>query len=98
MNPFSITKISMRILSKEETVPNGVIAYASIVFNDSVKINGLALTENENGKHIVRFPESEDKKLQYIVPLNDELRKSVDRAVVEHYFKLKNKLNRLAKK
>ena len=93
----------MKILPKKFPDPNGVIAYASVVFNDSLKINGLTLTENGNGKHIVRFPESkdkesEDRKLQYIVPLNDELRKSVDRAVVEHYFKLKNKLNRLAKK
>ena len=41
----TITQISMKL-----TNDNEVVAYASIVFNDSVKINGVKIKKNDVGK------------------------------------------------
>lgn len=80
----TITQISMKL-----TNDNEVVAYASIVFNDSVKINGVKIKKNDVGKLLVLLPESENQKLQYVVPLTHELRQHIDEQLIEHYFKLK---------
>lgn len=86
----SITKISMKINSEESSVK----AYVSIVLNNSVKINGIKLVSSENGKLIVVLPENSEKKIQYVVPMDNYFRQYIDRTLVERYFKLKSALNK----
>ena len=86
----SITKISMKINSEESAVK----AYVSIVLNNSVKINGIKLVSSENGKLIVVLPENSEKKIQYVVPMDNYFRQYIDKTLVERYFKLKSALNK----
>lgn len=86
----SITKISMKINSEESAVK----AYVSIVLNNSVKINGIKLVSSENGKIIVVLPENSEKKIQYVVPMDNYFRQYIDRTLVDRYFKLKSALNK----
>ena len=86
----SITKISMKINSEESAVK----AYVSIVLNNSVKINGIKLVSSENGKIIVVLPENSEKKIQYVVPMDNYFRQYIDKTLVERYFKLKSALNK----
>ena len=86
----SITKISMKINSEESAVK----AYVSIVLNNSVKINGIKLVSLENGKLIVVLPENSEKKIQYVVPVDNYFRQYIDKALVDRYLKLKAALNK----
>ena len=86
----SITKISMKINSEESPVK----AYVSIVLNNSVKINGIKLVSSENGKLIVVLTENSEKKIQYVVPMDNYFRQYIDKTLVERYFKLKSALNK----
>ena len=86
----SITKISMKINSEESAVK----AHVSIVLNNSVKINGIKLVSLENGKLIVVLPENSEKKIQYVVPMDNYFRQYIDRTLVDRYFKLKSALNK----
>ena len=86
----SITKISMKINSEESAVK----AYVSIVLNNSVKINGIKLVSLENGKLIVVLPENSDKKIQYVVPVDNYFRQYIDKTLVDRYLKLKAALNK----
>ena len=86
----SITKISMKINSEESAVKADV----SIVLNNSVKINGIKLVSLENGKLIVVLPENSEKKIQYVVPMDNYFRQYIDRTLVDRYFKLKSALNK----
>ena len=74
----SITKISMKINDENDSIK----AYASVVFNHSVKINGIQIVENDAGKLIV---------INYF-------RQYLDTTLVERYFKLKSALNKTATK
>ena len=56
----SITKISMRLNDENAEVK----AYASIVINSSVKINGIKIISNRDGKILVVLPEDSEKKIQ----------------------------------
>ena len=86
----SITKISMKINSEESAVK----AYVSIVLNNSVKINGIKLVSLENGKLIVVLPENSEKKIQYVVPVDNYFRQYIDKTLVDRYLKLKAALNK----
>ena len=86
----SITKISMKINSEESAVK----AYISIVLNNSVKVNGIKLVSLENGKLIVVLPENSDKKIQYVVPVDNYFRQYIDKTLVDRYLKLKAALNK----
>ena len=86
----SITKISMKINSEESAVK----AYVSIVLNNSVKINGIKLVSSENGKIIVVLPENSEKKIQYVVPVDNYFRQYIDKTLVDRYLKLKAALNK----
>lgn len=86
----SITKISMKINSEESVIK----AYASIVLNNSVKINGIKLVYSENGKLIVVLPENSEKKIQYVVPVDNYFRQYIDKTLVDRYLKLKAALNK----
>ena len=80
----------MKINSEESAVK----AYASIVLNNSVKINGIKLVSSENGKLIVVLPENSEKKIQYVVPMDNYFRQYIDKTLIERYFKLKSALNK----
>ena len=81
----SITKISMKINDENDSIK----AYASVVFNHSVKINGIQIVENDAGKLIVILPEDSE---------NNYFRQYLDTTLVERYFKLKSALNKTATK
>jgi DNA-binding cell septation regulator SpoVG len=90
----SITKISMRLHDENAEVK----VYASIVINGSVKINGIKIISNRDGKILVVLPEDSEKKIQYVVPMNNYFRQYLDTTLVERYFKLKSALNKTATK
>ena len=80
----------MKINSEESAVK----AYVSIVLNNSVKINGIKLVSLENGKLIVVLPENSEKKIQYVVPVDNYFRQYIDKTLVDRYLKLKAALNK----
>lgn len=88
----TITKISMKLTNDTESVK----AYASIILNNSVKINGIRIITNEVGKLIVVLPEDSEKQIQYVVPINNYFRQYIDKVLVERYFKLKSAINKTA--
>ena len=90
----SITKISMRLNDENAEVK----AYASIVINGSVKINGIKIISNRDGKILVVLPEDSEKQIQYVVPMINYFRQYLDTTLVERYFKLKSALNKTATK
>ena len=87
----TITQISMKLTNENE-----VVAYASIVLNNSVKINGIEIKKNDVGKLLVILPESESRKLQYVVPVTQEMRQHIDEKLIAHYFKLKKNISKNA--
>ena len=90
----SITKISMRLNDENAEVK----AYASIVINGSVKINGIKIISNRDGKILVVLPEDSEKKIQYVVPMNNYFRQYLDTTLVDRYLKLRDALNKTATK
>ena len=90
----SISKISMKINDENDSIK----AYTSVVFNHSVKINGIQIVENDAGKLIVILPEDSEKQIQYVVPMTNYFRQYLDTTLVERYFKLKSALNKTATK
>ena len=90
----SITKISMKINDENDSIK----AYASVVFNHSVKINGIQIVENDAGKLIVILPEDSEKQIQYVVPMTNYFRQYLDTTLVDRYLKLRDALNKTATK
>lgn len=90
----SITKISMRLNDENAEVK----AYASIVINGSVKINGIKIISNRDGKILVVLPEDSEKKIQYVVPMSTYFRQYLDTTLVDRYLKLRDALNKTATK
>ena len=90
----SITKISMRLNDENAEVK----AYASIVINGSVKINGIKIISNRDGKILVVLPEDSEKKIQYVVPMNNYFRQYLDTTLVDRYLKMREAFNKTATK
>jgi len=90
----SITKISMRLNDENAEVK----AYASIVINGSVKINGIKIVSNRDSKILVVLPEDSEKKIQYVVPMSTYFRQYLDNTLVDRYLKLRDALNKTATK
>ena len=90
----SITKISMRLNNENAEIK----AYASIIINCSVKINGIKIIANRDGKILVVLPENSEKKIQYVVPMNNYFRQYLDTTLVDRYLKLRDALNKTATK
>ena len=80
-----ITQIKIRLNNDTANVK----AYASVVFNESIKINGIRIETNYLDRLVVRFPFSESKHLQYVVPLNDAVRQYIDKQIIERYYETK---------
>ena len=90
----SITKISMRLNDENAEVK----AYASIVINGSVKINGIKIISNRDGKILVVLPEDSEKKIQYVVPMTNYFRQYLDNTLVDRYLKMRDAFNKTATK
>ena len=63
-----------------------------------LEINGIKIIANRDGKILVVLPEDSEKKIQYVVPMNNYFRQYLDTTLVERYFKLKSALNKTATK
>ena len=94
MENIEITRISMKINAGNKPVK----AFASIVFNNSLKINGIRIVERKSGNLIVVFPEYPEKEIQYVVPISHQLRSYIDQTLVDRYLKLRKALNKNATK
>ena len=90
----SITKISMRLNNENSEIK----AYASIIINGSVKINGIKIIANRDGKILVVLPEDSEKKIQYVVPMNNYFRQYLDNTLVDRYLKMRDAFNKTATK
>ena len=90
----SSTKISMKLNSEDAKIK----AYASIIINGSVKINGIRITANRDGKILVVLPEDSEKKIQYVVPMNNYFRQYLDTTLVDRYLKMRDAFNKTATK
>lgn len=70
-------------------------AYASIVFDGQLAINGLRLIEKPNGDYFVSFPSRKlhnQQHAEYIHPTSRELRQHVTAEVIKEYQREKQKL------
>ena len=74
------------------------IPYASIIINGSVKINGIRIIANRDGKILVVLPEDSEKKIQYVVPMNNYFRQYLDTTLVDRYLKMRDAFNKTAMK
>ena len=90
----SITKISMKLNSESAEIK----AYASIIINGSVKINGIRIIANRDGKILVVLPEDSEKKIQYVVPMTNYFRQYLDNTLVDRYLKMREAFNKTAAK
>ena len=86
---IDITDISMKVNADDKDVK----AYASVVLNNSVKINGIKLLTNREGKLFVLLPESKERQIQYVVPLNAECRRYIDETLIDRYLTMREAFN-----
>lgn len=79
---------SIRI-QKSERDNSRMIGYAEIVFDNSLKVNGIRIIRGDE-KIFAAMP---NKKMQdgkykdYVHPINEELRNKIDKAIEEAYNK-----------
>jgi len=79
-------------------------AFASISVDETIAIRGVRVIEGRNGGMFVAMPQSQDKegKLHDIAfPINGELRKALNKAVVDEYVssgKIKDRTSKLSEK
>lgn len=90
-----ISQIKIRLNNNSANDKNEKVkAYASIVVNNALKINGIRIESNYAGRLVVRFPSSNSRSLQYIVPLNNDVRQYIDNKIIERYFETKKAINK----
>ena len=88
---MKVTKVSVQ---KEEKENSRVKGYAIIELDGVLKINGIRIIEG-NSRMFAAMPNrkvSDDKYIDYVYPVNKELREEIERAILEEYNK-ENKLN-----
>lgn len=66
-----------------------VKAYASVVINDSIKINGIKVIIDDIGRRKIDFPKAE--QFQYVFPLNIETRSILTNKIINRYLVMKQK-------
>lgn len=79
----------VKIRRKEGNDKSKVLAYADIVFDNTLAVHGLALIQGDTGLY-VGMPFREDPnqkrgKLDIVHPINNEGRMMIERAVIEAY-------------
>ena len=83
---MKVTKVSVQ---KEEKENSRVKWYAVIELDGVLKINGIRIIEG-NSRMFAAMPNrkvSDDKYIDYVYPVNKELREEIERAILEEYNK-----------
>ena len=83
---MKVTKVSVQ---KEEKENSRVKGYAIIELDGVLKINGIRIIEG-NSRLFAAMPNrkiSDDKYIDYVYPVNKELREEIERAILEEYNK-----------
>ena len=83
---MKVTKVSVQ---KEERENSRVKGYAIIELDGVLKINGIRIIEG-NSRMFAAMPNrkvSDDKYIEYVYPVNKELREEIERAILEEYNK-----------
>ena len=81
---MKVTKVSVQ---KEEKENSRVKGYAIIELDGVLKINGIRIIEG-NSRMFAAMPNrkiSDDKYIDYVYPVNKELREEIERAILEEY-------------
>ena len=83
---MKVTKVSVQ---KEEKENSRVKGYEIIELDGVLKINGIRIIEG-NSRMFAAMPNrkiSDDKYIDYVYPVNKELREEIERAILEEYNK-----------
>lgn len=83
---MKVTKVSVQ---KEEKENSRVKGYAVIELDGVLKINGIRIIEG-NSRMFAAMPNrkiSDDKYIDYVYPVNKELREAIEKAILEEYNK-----------
>lgn len=83
---MKVTNVSVQ---KEEKENSRVKGYAIIELDGVLKINGIRIIEG-NSRMFAAMPNrkvSDDKYIDYVYPVNKELREEIERAILEEYNK-----------
>lgn len=83
---MKVTKVSVQKEEKENSRAKG---YAVIELDGVLKINGIRIIEG-NSRMFAAMPNrkvSDDKYIDYVYPVNKELREEIERAILEEYNK-----------
>ena len=83
---MKVTKVSVQ---KEEKENSRVKGYAIIELDGVLKINVIRIIEG-NSRMFAAMPNrkiSDDKYIDYVYPVNKELREEIERAILEEYNK-----------
>lgn len=81
---MKVTKVSVQ---KEEKENSRVKGYAVIELDGVLKINGIRIIEG-NSRMFAAMPNrkvSDDKYIDYVYPVNKELREEIEKAILEEY-------------
>ena len=83
---MEVTKVTVQ---KEEKTGSRVKGYAVIELDGVLKINGIRLIEG-NSRLFAAMPNrkvGDDKYIDYVYPINKELREKIEQAILEEYEK-----------
>ncbi|HIU40512.1 MAG TPA: SpoVG family protein [Candidatus Aphodocola excrementigallinarum] len=83
---MEVTKVTVQ---KEEKQGSRVKGYAVIELDGVLKINGIRLIEG-NTRLFAAMPNrkvGDDKYIDYVYPINKELREKIEKAIIEEYEK-----------
>lgn len=75
------------MVQKEEKVGSRVKGYAVIELDGVLKINGIRIIEG-NERMFAAMPNrkvGDDKYIDYVYPVNKELREKIEAAIIEEY-------------
>lgn len=81
---MEVTNVSVQ---KEEKVGSRVKGYAIIELDNVLKINGIRIIEG-NERMFAAMPNrkvGDDKYIDYVYPINKELREKIEAAIIEEY-------------
>ncbi len=83
---MEVTKV---MIQKEEKQGSRVKAYVVIELDEVLKINGIRLIEG-NSRLFAAMPNrkvGDDKYVDYVYPINKELREKIEKAILDEYEK-----------
>ena len=83
---MEVTAVKVQKEAKEESRVKG---YAVIELDGVLKINGIRIIEG-NSRMFAAMPNrkvADDKYIDYVYPINKELREKIEKAIIEEYNK-----------